>query len=368
MADTYGALEIPVDEAAAPIGDPALLRLGNYLKAVLNAQLATAWATLRPRSGDFALPVRTVFTHDPKRRAFSDALLPALFVYRVKGAFDRDAEEYDQDHSDIAVLWIYPPDTQEKDVPRAPFANAVAKVTRWALEVQRHPSWVDEPSDDVDPLAATVAVDVDSFLLAKATLTSPHTYSGAGLDGTLGVSALSPRLGLTLTLASAPAGTYNTASPIVVTYLDVFGDTTTASLTPPTTTGPATLSLGSDMSQLVSIAVPAQTTTAGSISAGNALRGGRGTNYRKRCGFLRCSLRSWQPQAFMLDVEKATGGKADTLHNDMVEMHLDVTEEFTIDVNTADGISANDGADLSVLQGEPFTDGGSFVVRRTLEA
>ena len=365
MADSFGALDLPASATVAPIGDPALLRLGNYLQAVLNVKLATAWAVLRPRAGDLALPVRTVFTHNPKRRSFDDSLLPALFVYRVKGAFLRDAAEYDRDHSDICVLWIYPPDTQEKDVPREPFSNAVAKVARAALELARHPDWADAGDPDIE--AASVPASTTSFLLAKQTQTSLQTYSGAGLDGARGASTLSPRLALQLHLAAAPSGTYNTAAPIVVTYVNLFGDTVTASLAPPTTTGPSALSVGQDMRQLVSIAVPAQTTTAGSISAGNPLRSGRGSNFLSRCGFARCDLKSWQLMPFAIDAAKSGGQKSDTFNNDMVEMHLDVTERFDVDLSVADGVSANTGADLTVLQGEPFDDGGSFTIERTLD-
>lgn len=364
MADTFGSTELPASPTDLPVGDPALLKLGTYLQAVINAQLGTAWDAMRPRDGDFSLPVRAVLTHDPRRRSFNDARLPALFVFRTKGGFVRGAEEFDSDATDICVIWIYPPEIQIKQVPREPFANAVAKVVRRALELERHPSWVD--AGDPDPRAPSFDADVDSIVLAQATSTSAVSLSGAELDGAIGDSVMAPRRGLTITTSTTGSPAYNTSDPIEIAGVNLFGLDATWSLQLTQANGGETVALPQDVAQVTQVDLPEMLSALGSISIGTAAVQGRGSNARERCRFDRCRLRSWQPQPFQIGVETARGKGVDNLVHDMVEMHLDVIETYQIDLDTTDGVSLGDGADLTVVQGTPF-DAPSFTIERTLD-
>lgn len=367
MADTYGALTLPPDVSALPIGDPALSKLGSYLQSVLNSQLGAAWAELRPRAGDASLPVRAVLTHDPRRRSFNDKLLPALFVFRVKGEFARSAEQFDWDASNICVMWIYPPDTQEKDVPRAPFANAIAKTVRRALEAERYRSWVD--SGDDDPLSASYDADADSILTAQTSSLSTASYAGASLDGAIGTSTMVPRRIVTVTTAPTLLPSYNTTDPIVFECVDMFGGATSIEVTLTEPLGGETLAVDQDVRRVVSVAFPTMLTVDGELSVGTSAVAGRGSNVRQRCGFVRCNLRSWAPMSFEIGVETARGKIVDRPHHDMVEMHIEAIETHDVDLDVADGVSpiAGSGTGLTVLQGEPFDDSGSFTIERTLD-
>jgi hypothetical protein len=364
MADTFGGIEIPVPTTDDPVGDPALAKLGAFLQAALNDKIGAAWAALRPRpaGASFELPVRTVLVQDPVKRAFSDSTLPALFVYRTKGDFDRDGDGFDTDHASIRVIWIYPSDTLEKTKPRLPFGNAVAKVARWALERERHPDWVDAGDDDTK--APSYSADTDSILVAKATLLATHTYVAASLDGAIGDDTMAPRREVTIT-TSVAAGAYNTGSAITITGVDAFGRTRTWTVTLTDADGGETIGIGEDIRSVTQVALPAMLDTDGTISIGTSSVRGRGSNYRERCGFRRCHLRSWQPVPIAIDILDAHDKRKDTATYDAIELQIDVLEFFSYDPD-ADADVGVDGADLTVLQGDPFDD-DSFIVERTLD-
>lgn len=361
MADTFGSVELPVAVDAEPIGDPALAKLGAFLQAVLNAKLSAAWVALRPRTGDAALPVRTVLTRSPKR-AFADKVLPALFVYRTRAEFTRDAEDFDQDHGEIRVTWIFPPDPEAKEAPRSQFFNAVAKTVRAAIEAERHPAWVDtidtDPNDaQYDPDARSIAADPDAILLPKATSTSPVTYSGAGLDGVVGDDTMSPRREIRITTKAA-TGAYNAAAPIVVTGVNGFGRTRTWNVRL-TANGGDDIGLGEEIERGISYAIPAQSSTAGEITIGTSAVNGLGSNLHKRAEFMRCVVRRAEPTQLQVEVLGARDGVRDKLEYEAVEMVLDVVERFVFDPtadpnagHATDDEPAAGGIDIDYLESD----------------
>lgn len=93
MADTFGALEIPVDPTTSPVGDPTLGKIGRYIQAVLNVNALAAWTALRPRDGNEALPIKRVFFHNPEEMDLNPKDLPALFLYRKSNPYVHAAGE-----------------------------------------------------------------------------------------------------------------------------------------------------------------------------------------------------------------------------------------------------------------------------------
>lgn len=330
MADTFGLLELPPVATPAPVGDPALAKLGAYLQAVLNAKLTTAWNAVRPDAQRPTAPVvQTVRTHDPKRRAFSSEDLPALFVYRTKAAFARDAEDFDQDHATVMVSWICAPQPQVKQRDVEPLFNAIGKTVRAALEAERDTSWFD--AGDTTERAQSIAADPDAIVLAKTTQIAPVTYSGAGLDGVIGAATMTTRREVRIATAETVDPTYNTTDPIVVTGVNWSGRTRTWSVTLETPTGGDDLGIGEEIASVTSAALPGMLTTDGSIQIGTAAIVGHGSHVLERCGFERCRLTGATPTTLQIDVLNGRGRRTDQLPYDAVEMTLDVVERFAFD-------------------------------------
>jgi len=330
MADAFGLLGLPASNADVPVGDPALAKIGAFIQAVANAQLTTAWLALRPRLVPQEQPaIRTVFTHDPDELCFNEKFLPALFVYRDSGTPEQTAEDWFTETTLVRALWVFPPEPQEKQRLRTPFVNAIAKAIADALRRGRHPAWVD--SGDTEPTSITVPASPNSFLLAKPTQTSSITYSGAGLDGALGAGVVSPRLNLQFLTAAATGNPYSTTAPIVATYLNALGDTVSRSLQPTLPNGPEALSLNQDVGQLVSVFVPGQNGTTGSISIGNATRNGRGSMILNRAMLERIDMRSWKRAPVAVDVVDDAGRITSKLSYPSCQMIIDVREKLARD-------------------------------------
>ena len=103
---------------------------------------------------------------------------------------------------------------------------------------------------------------------------------------------------------SAPAavGAYSTASPIVVTYTDWQGNEQTGTIALTSANGGETVTGLFDAAAVVSVAIPAQTTTNGWISVGLMAREGRGSHLLIRAGLLSLALDEWQPTTVRIDV------------------------------------------------------------------
>lgn len=366
MADSFGLLTLPASAGDTPVGDPGLYKLAQFIAAVINDNTSTAWSSAQPAPGGSETPtVKTILLFNPEQQSANDEHFPALFVWRELGRLGENAQDRLESIDTVKLLWVFPKRARTEARAREQFANSVVKSVAKAIRLGRDSAWLD--TGDTDPVAASVAADADSFLLSKATLLASHTYSGAALDGALGDDTLSPRLSLTLTLATAAPGTYNTTDPIVITYLDVFGDTATGDLTPTTDTGPEVLSLDQDMSQLVSIAVPAQGSTDGAIAAGNAARAGRGSSLYGRTEFDRITLSEWRVVPLMIELD-GNQNADQRLKYHGVSITLEVTESLAIDIEADDDRYPEVlGGDITVIQGEPYDDGGSFTVQRSVD-
>lgn len=141
MAHSYGSIALPV---AAPgvgeaAGDPALTKLGAFLKAIINAYGQTAWDSV----GATTTLAAHVFEWDPKRGVFHDRELPAIYLWRESLPGERIADGYDVTRDQITVLWVPEPIPQERGILRQPFEQAIYKAVRAAIYREAHPSWVD---------------------------------------------------------------------------------------------------------------------------------------------------------------------------------------------------------------------------------
>jgi hypothetical protein len=298
MADNFGALELPASTTDAVLGDPGLTKLAAFLAAVINAEVADAWALAQPFPTSAQVPaVKTVYAHDWNGFGFNENALPALFVWREKGKQEQLGEDWRSDVTAFHVLWALPAIAQEEQRARQPIINAVMKAIGTFIEEGRHPAWVD-PLDawpsGLESSAPTIPADAQAFVLPHATTLAPHTFTGAGLNGTIGAAAMSPRRVPTVTLASAPSGTYSTTAPFVFTAIDWTGTTVTESVTPTSSSGGQTLTLLNDYQEIVSILEPAQLTTAGHIQHGVTVRTGYGSCIRDRARFDIMLTEDWQ--------------------------------------------------------------------------
>lgn len=164
----YGALRVPAlarlpGEAA---GDPGLSLVGAYLQAFLNTYAGDLWASVAPGSapGHPAVPVKKVFTHDPREVALSEHDFPSLYLFRTGGdPPEQIAEDWRITTDTLAVLWIFPREgSQEAARTRRPFAAALAKLIDKAIHRMRDPCFV--VPGDPDP----AAVDFGSNLFRIA--------------------------------------------------------------------------------------------------------------------------------------------------------------------------------------------------------
>lgn len=152
MSDLFGLLELPVPPPESdddPVADPLLKTLLSFVKAVVNAEAADAWAAVCP--GD-PLPIAHTFAHNPDPASFNSKKTPALYMWR--GA-DKGRGDYSQcyvaDDAPISCLWVPPSTTQEKRRLRQPFANAIKKTIRVAIAAGRHEAWVVPGDTYYDP-------------------------------------------------------------------------------------------------------------------------------------------------------------------------------------------------------------------------
>lgn len=158
MTDVWGAISIPLapisGEQAA--GDPALTFIGDFLVAFLTTdQNATAqWSVTGVAATQDPVKKFIVGRPDDKTRPISVAWLPALFLFRNGGTFDRWGDDWDVVKDKVIVLWVLPISGPEVKRAQLPFANALVKCVYDAIELGRTPSWV-QPGDP-EPIAQTI--------------------------------------------------------------------------------------------------------------------------------------------------------------------------------------------------------------------
>jgi hypothetical protein len=141
MADEFGGIQFPVLPPAGDgsVSDPGLDKLGAYLSAVLNAELGTAWGAVNP-----GVPfVRTVAAYLPQDLGFNEKLLPALFLERTSTVNEHITDDHVQATSDVTVMWVAQNAVQAARAVRAPGINGFHKTITRALELGRHPAWID---------------------------------------------------------------------------------------------------------------------------------------------------------------------------------------------------------------------------------
>jgi len=143
------------DEQA--IGDPSLVVIGEFIRAVMVARLSDAWSDInKPSIGGGTPVVKTISYNNPEDNTFNSKDLPGLYVF-----MPRDKPDKHERYADcqfwriryVTVLWIPPQRDQVQRADRSPFFNAVSSAVRGALCLDRFPGYVIE--GDTDPYAAT---------------------------------------------------------------------------------------------------------------------------------------------------------------------------------------------------------------------
>lgn len=182
MPDFFGPLELPVPAPADPraeaVGDPLLDLIAAFVKEVLNADLADAWAAVIPTRGAGrapSLPVMHTETFDPNEGAFTTERTPCLYVFRPDDPAPqrlRSAQSWEVVRSPVSLLLVPPPPTQDKQKLRTNIRNAIDKSLRAAIRQGRHPAWV--VSGDTYYDAATYG----SVFLRHAKLQAWHFTNG----------------------------------------------------------------------------------------------------------------------------------------------------------------------------------------------
>lgn len=257
--DTFGAITLPIGSPSAgeSVADPALDVLLSFCKAVLNAEVSTAWGT---RAAGETPIVRETFPHNPEDVDFVDRDVPALFLYRDGGGtYEDDGIDIQRENSVLRLRWVFPPSPQTKQSTRTPILSGIGKALAPAISAGRHRSWV------VDSDLA----DDDALRLAAATSTSSQTISGAGFDGALAGQGIHAARPISIT-TSASIGAYNTTDPIAVTFILKDGDEFTENVYLTNANGGETVATIWSAAIEVSVEIPAQLTTAGTIAIGYA--------------------------------------------------------------------------------------------------
>lgn len=162
MGDLFGLMSLPaaVPAAGAAVSDPALDMVLAFMRAVLNADVGAAWATVCP--GD-PLPVAYVFNHNPDLESFNGNETPALYAWRSDdGGTGKYSQDLTADESGFQCLWVPPPAEQEDRRKREAIRNGIKKSLKAALLQGRHPAWVLAGDTYYDP------TDYGSVLLHHA--------------------------------------------------------------------------------------------------------------------------------------------------------------------------------------------------------
>ena len=140
--------------ASVPVPDPCIGLILDFLATWLNTdEMATAaWAPLAGAAG--AVPVLRVFAHDPEDVVFDEKHLPALYLWRDSATHSYRGDDWEDDTTELKMLWVYPLAQQSNQRVRQPYANVITKLIDAGIERGRTPSWV-QPGD-TDPNASTL--------------------------------------------------------------------------------------------------------------------------------------------------------------------------------------------------------------------
>lgn len=151
--DAFGPLALPAPAwtEGTTLTDPFIDTFLAFLAALLNDEGSTAWASVDPASGK---PVLDVKSFNPEDGGFSEAWLPALFMWRLDARpSEWLAADYYVSPSTVCMLWVPPTTPQENRALRTPFINFIAKTIDGVIWPEaRTPGWV--KAGDPDPIAA----------------------------------------------------------------------------------------------------------------------------------------------------------------------------------------------------------------------
>lgn len=163
MSDTFGALSLPLATPAAgeTVGDPLLGVTLSFFAAVLNASAPAAWRAVY-KDVPLAAVVKRVFPTNAQKTSFTNAELPALFLFRESVSDpERIAEDWLTRESILRLWWIPPVAIIDKRELRSAMNNAIATVLLAAVERNRDPAW--KVVGDLDPRAAAEGSDFSAF-------------------------------------------------------------------------------------------------------------------------------------------------------------------------------------------------------------
>jgi hypothetical protein len=114
---------------------------------------------------------------------------------------------------------------------------------------------------------ATALNDIDAIKISVATSITPVTYITSGINGVIGLAAMSPARTLTIT-TSAQAAAYTLASTITITGVDAAGRSLSEVFTIGNANGGETLVGTKGFAGVLSIVVAAQASALGAFSFG----------------------------------------------------------------------------------------------------
>lgn len=345
--NTFGATQIPIQLPAVgeEITDPAISLIANYLAARLNKYAQTAWSAVAPpikglvsTPSPLASPVvRQVFGNNPEDEVFNEATLPSLYLWRGPRGQKPYwlAEDWYVSPDTWTLLWLFRPANQTGRQVRQSFINGIAKLVDIAIEEQQDPVYV-APVDLVpsasgaDPTAATTPPAPTTIKLAIASSTVAQSYSGAALDGAIGVAAFVPAQLPSVTITgSAGSGT------VVFTGLGEDGAARTSRVDI-TGSGLGTFYGDWSLSQITQIDVPIQPNALGTQTFGLAGFVGLGSNVFVLGSFVTIEVSGWTEKVITIRM-----GNADPRSYEGIEITFDVEERWIRD------IAANGAADTS---------------------
>src|SRR5262249_47912447 len=133
-----------------PVSDPALSRIAEFFRAVVNKYQAKAWEAVYPRSQ----PTQHAFTHNPEDVVFNERDQPSFYLYRTEELpLEWYAEDVDLSHWKLRLLWIFPPCRQEFQRRRSTMVNGITKTLEHFIELGNDPAYI--MHGDPDPKANT---------------------------------------------------------------------------------------------------------------------------------------------------------------------------------------------------------------------
>jgi len=160
-------------------GNTTLMYLLSYMQTCANAYACAAW----PAGGPV---VENVYGFDPDDAGFSQAWLPAMFLWADSiGESYRIAEDYLVREVTLKLLWLpKSPPGQDKQRSRGPFGTGLHGILAIAFDQERQPAWVVQ--GDPDATAAEYGSMIGNFVhffRLHFTGWKPTTYLNKMADG-----------------------------------------------------------------------------------------------------------------------------------------------------------------------------------------